>query len=168
MGNLSGRYAIVGVGETEYSRGSGRSTRALGVEAVRKAMVASLEFAAFPDVEPALLALRERGLRLVAVSNWDCSLPIWLDLAGVGGLLDGVVSSAEVGQAKPSPAIFRVALAVAGVRAREALHVGDSMVNDVEGARAVGIRAMLVARDGCSGRSGVECVRSLEEVASLI
>ena len=39
MSNLSGRYAIVGVGETEYSRGSGRSTRQLGVEAVRKAML---------------------------------------------------------------------------------------------------------------------------------
>ncbi|MDQ3643889.1 MAG: HAD-IA family hydrolase [Actinomycetota bacterium] len=140
----------------------------LGFAAVRRAMVASLEFTAFSDAEPALRALRDRGLRLVAVSNWDCSLPVWLDSAGIGALLDGVVCSAEVGAAKPSPAIFRAGLAIAGVQAGEALHVGDSMFNDVEGARAAGIRAVLVARDGCSGSSGVECVRSLEEVASLI
>ncbi len=143
---------------------------ALGFAAVRRAMVASLEFTAFSDAEPALRALRARGLRLVAVSNWDCSLPIWLDSAGVGALLDGVVSSAEVGEPKPSPAIFRAALAIAGVQAEDALHVGDSMVNDVEGARAVGIRAVLLARapHPRARPAGVECVRSLEEVASLI
>lgn len=144
---------------------------ALGFAPVRQAMVSSLEFTAFGDAKPALRALRERGLRLVAVSNWDCSLPRWLDAAGVGALLDGVVSSAEVGAHKPSPAVFRAGLEIAGVQASEALHVGDSMVNDVEGARAAGIRAVLVARDELQGRvapAGVECVRSLEELASLV
>jgi len=154
----------------------------LELAAVRHAMVAALEFTAFGDVEPALRALRERGLRLVAVSNWDCSLPRWLDSAGIGALLDGAVSSAEVGEPKPAPAVFRAALAIAGVEAAEALHVGDSLVNDVEGARRAGIRAVLLARDGkspvrCSPEQrsgcapppgGVECVRSLAEVASLV
>ena len=81
----------------------------LGLAAVRDAMVASLEFTAFGDVEPALRALRERGLRIVAVSNWDCSLHHWLDAAGIGALLDGAVSSAEVGEPKPSPAVFHAA-----------------------------------------------------------
>ena len=157
----------------------------LRFEAVREAMVASLRFAPFADAEPALRTLRERGLRLVAVSNWDCSLALCLDAAGIGALLDGAISSAEAGEPKPSPAIFRAALSIAGVQAHEALHVGDSMANDVAGARAAGIRAVLVARDGARGRStagpealrraphprprppGVECVRSLEEVASL-
>lgn len=139
----------------------------LDLAVVRDAMVASLEFKAFSDAEPALLALRGRGLRLVAVSNWDCSLPRWLDSAGLGGLLDGAISSAEVGQPKPSPAVFGAALAIAGVEAAEAVHVGDSLVNDVEGARAAGIRAVLVARDG-SRPAGVECVRSLGQVPSLI
>ncbi|MBA3305219.1 MAG: HAD family hydrolase [Thermoleophilaceae bacterium] len=138
----------------------------LDLRAVRLAMVASLEFTAFGDAEPALRALRDRGLRLVAVSNWDCSLALWLRSAGIGGLLDGAVSSAEVGQPKPSPAIFRAALEIAGVEAVEALHVGDSIHNDVEGARAAGIRAVLVDRGG-PGPAGVLCVRSLEEVASL-
>ncbi len=139
----------------------------LELAAVRHAMVASLEFTAFADVEPALRALRERGLRLVAVSNWDCSLPRWLDSAGVGALLDGAVSSAAVGEPKPGAAVFRAALAIAGVDAADALHVGDSLANDVEGARAAGIRAVLVARDG-RAPDGVESVRSLAEVASLV
>ncbi len=138
----------------------------LDLRAVRHAMVASLEFTAFGDAEPALRALRDRGLRLVAVSNWDCSLALWLRSAGIGHLLDGAVSSAEVGQPKPSPAIFRAALEIAGVEAAEALHVGDSIHNDMEGARAAGIRGVLVDRGG-PGPAGVLCVRSLEEVASL-
>lgn len=139
----------------------------LELAAVRKAMVAALKFTAFSDAEPALRALRERGLRLVAVSNWDCSLGLWLDSAGLGGLLDGAVSSAQVGEPKPSPAVFRAALAIAGVGPAEALHVGDSLIDDVEGARAAGIRGVLLARHG-PPPVGVEWVRSLGEVASLI
>jgi len=134
---------------------------------VRRAMLASLEFTAFPDVVPTLRALRERGLRLVAVSNWDRSLPLWLDRAGVGELLDGAVSSAVVGAAKPSPAPFRAALEPAGVSPEQAVHVGDSLAADVDGAHAAGIRAVLIVREG-EIPEGVESVRSLEALPSLI
>lgn len=127
---------------------------------VREAMVGSLQFTAFSDAAPALRALRRRGLRLVAVSNWDCSLPGWLEAAGLAGLLDGAVASAVVGEPKPSPAVFREALAVAGVEAAEALHVGDSAGNDVEGARAAGIRGVLLARDGSPHREWSGSARS--------
>ena len=134
---------------------------------VRRAMLASLEFTAFPDAVPTLRALRERGLRLVAVSNWDRSLPLWLDRAGVGELLDGAVSSAVVGAAKPSPTAFRAALELAGVSAEQAVHVGDSLAADVEGARAAGIRAVMIVREG-EIPEGVESVRSLEQIPSLL
>ena len=55
-------------------------------------MLASLEFTPFPDVVPALEALRARDLRLVVASNWDSSLPDWLERAGLANLLDGAVS----------------------------------------------------------------------------
>lgn len=142
-------------------------TPALDFGAVRGAMLTALQFTAFRDAAPALQALRGRGLRLVAVSNWDCSLRSRLDEAGVGGLLDGAVASAEVGEAKPAPTVFAAALEMAGVSAAEALHVGDSLLNDVQGARAAGIRAVLLARDGDPPR-GVEHVRSLNEIASLV
>jgi putative hydrolase of the HAD superfamily len=135
---------------------------------VRRAMVESLEFAAYPDAAPALLSLRSLGLRLVVASNWDCSLPEWLEGAGLWELLDGAASSAVVGEAKPSPAVFDEALRIAGVGAHEAIHVGDSVDNDIAGARAAGIRALLVDRSGAPAPDGVETVRSLGDVASLI
>ena len=133
----------------------------------RRAMLDALEFQPFPDVAPALSALRERGLTLVVASNWDCSLPDWLGPAGVLELVDGVVSSADAGGAKPGPEVFRHALELAGAKPGEAVHVGDSLENDVEGARSAGIRALLLVRHG-EPPAGVEAVRSLAEVPSLV
>lgn len=134
---------------------------------VRAAMLEALEFVAFDDVRPALTALRDRGLRLVVVSNWDCSLPRWLDRAGVGELIDGTVSSAVVGAAKPAVAVFEAGLELVGCSATEVVHVGDSIENDVEGARAAGLRAVLVRREG-ELPTGVETVRSLVELSAIV
>ena len=145
---------------------------ALGVSglerpAVRQAMLEALDFHVFPDVPPALAELRERGLRLVVVSNWDWSLPSWLERAGLAPLVDGVVSSAVAGHAKPSPAIFRIALELAGAEPAEAVHVGDSLSSDVGGARAAGLRGVLIARAG-DPPEDVEAIHSLAELPSLI
>ena len=66
-------------------------------------------------------------------------------------LVDAVVISAELGVAKPDPAIFRAALDRLGARAADAMHVGDSVEDDVAGARAAGLEAVLVARNGGAG-----------------
>jgi putative hydrolase of the HAD superfamily len=133
----------------------------------RRAMLGALEFTAFPDALEGLGDLRERGHSLVVVSNWDCSLPDWLGPTGLLELVDGVVTSADVGAAKPDPTIFRRALELAGVDGAGAVHVGDSLDNDVEGARAAGIRSILIRRDG-TGPAGVETVRALTEVPALV
>ena len=145
---------------------------ALGLEdvdqaLVREAMLASLEFTPFPDALEALPRLRRMGLRLVVASNWDCSLPDWLGETGLGGLVDGAASSATAGARKPARPVFDAALRIADVRAQEALHVGDSLENDVEGARAAGLRAVLLSRDG-EPPPGVEAVRSLAELPRLL
>jgi putative hydrolase of the HAD superfamily len=144
---------------------------ALGVDgldraAVRRAMLDALQFAAYPDVVPALRALRDRGLGIVVVSNWDVSLPDGLEGAGLGGLVDAAISSAEVGVAKPAPEPILAGLAAAGVAPEEAVYVGDSPDTDVAGARAAGVRPVLVVREG-EAPGGVEAVRSLEDVPSL-
>jgi putative hydrolase of the HAD superfamily len=118
------------------------------VEGAADALMGSLRFEAYEDAAPALMDLRERRLRLVVVSNWDWSLADVLGGLGLLPLLDGVVTSAEVGAAKPAPAIFEAALAAAGCSAADAVHVGDSPEHDVEGARAAGIRPLLLAREG--------------------
>jgi putative hydrolase of the HAD superfamily len=133
----------------------------------RRVMLAALEFRPYPDVVPTLTALRGEGRRLVIVSNWDCSLPEWLGPPGLLALVDGVVTSADVGAAKPDPRIFRRGLELAGGRPQDAVHVGDSVANDVEGARALGIRAVLLQRAG-DPPAGVDHIRSLVELPSLL
>src|SRR5690349_3736822 len=109
-------------------------------------LVAAIRFSVYPDVVPALEGLREHGVRLIAVSNWDCSLPKLLERYGLGERLDGTITSAATGARKPDPAIFSAALELAGCEPDEALHVGDTPEEDLAGARAAGIRALLIDR----------------------
>jgi putative hydrolase of the HAD superfamily len=138
---------------------------ALGVDGdLTEALLASLRFRAYPDVAPALMTLRERGMAIVVVSNWDHSLGERLEETGLAPLVDGAVASAELGHAKPDRAIFEHALELAGVPAEAALHAGDSLREDVEGALAAGLRAVLVARDGRPADARVPVVSSLAEL----
>ena len=130
---------------------------------VRAAMLDSIRFSAFPDAAPALRELRARGLKLVVCSNWDCSLPQVLASTGLLDLVDGVVASANVGADKPAPQVFERALELCGCEPGEALHVGDSPVADVEGARAAGMRAVLIDRSGGEGD-----IASLAELPALL
>lgn len=123
-------------------------SRELGAEVSVETLVESIRFAPYPDAVPALEQLRSQGLKLVCVSNWDCSLGTVLERCGLAGHLDGAVSSAEAGARKPDPAIFDPALALAGCAPQEALHVGDTREEDVDGARAAGIRPLLIDREG--------------------
>jgi len=129
-------------------------------EQLTAALLESLRFHAFPEVPGALREMRSAGLRLVVVSNWDVSLHERLAETGLAPLVDGAVASAEVGFAKPAPEIFARGLAIAGVEAAEAVHVGDSEVEDVQGARAAGLRAVLLARDGGGEISSLDQLRS--------
>jgi putative hydrolase of the HAD superfamily len=136
----------------------------------RDAMLAALRFRAFPDALPLVQELKERGVRLVAASNWDASLPDVLAGTGLAPYLDGAVSSAAVGAAKPDPAVFNAALARAGCEPAEAFHVGDSPQGDVDGARAAGIRVALLDRHGVlpDPPPGVPKLSSLDAAPSVI
>lgn len=136
-----------------------------GAAAMVEPLLASLRFAPFPDALTTLPRLRGSGRRLVVVSNWDVSLHEVLERVGLAGLLDGILTSAEVGARKPDAAIFARALAVAGASAGDAIHVGDSVAEDVAGARAAGIEPVLVRRDGAAGPAGVKTIASLAELA---
>jgi putative hydrolase of the HAD superfamily len=138
--------------------------------AVREAMLAALRFRAFPDAAPVLAELKARGLRVVAASNWDVSLPVGLERTGLAQWFDGAVSSAVAGAAKPDPAVFREALAVARCSAPQAFHVGDSPGGDVDGARAAGVRVALLDRHGILPEppAGVPKIATLAELPPLI
>jgi putative hydrolase of the HAD superfamily len=114
---------------------------------LRDALLASLRFRAYAEVPAVLRELRARGARLVVVSNWDVSLHEVLSETGLTDLVDGAISSAEAGVAKPDPQIFAMGLALAGVEPHEAVHVGDTVSADVDGALAAGVRPVLVDRE---------------------
>jgi putative hydrolase of the HAD superfamily len=137
---------------------------ALPLDDVLEALLGAIRFRAYPEVPDALARLRDGGARLAVVSNWDVSLHDVLERTGLRPLVDAVVISAELGVAKPDPAIFHAALERLGAPADGALHVGDSVEQDVAGARAAGIDAVLVARNGAAAPAGVRAVRSLAEL----
>ncbi len=124
-------------------------------------LVDSVRFSPFADAEPALEELRERGLKLIVVSNWDISLSSVLENCGIAQLVDGALSSAEAGAPKPHPAIFAAALELAGCGPGEALHVGDTPEEDCDGAHAAGIRALLLDRE--DGAGDISSLRQITE-----
>jgi putative hydrolase of the HAD superfamily len=135
---------------------------ALALDGVEDALLGAIRFRAYPEVPAVLGRLRAGGARLAVVSNWDVSLHDVLERTGLRTLVDVVVISAVLGVAKPDPAIFRAALERLGAGAAEAIHAGDSVEHDVAGARAAGVEAVLVARNGGQTPAGVRVVSSLD------
>ncbi len=129
-------------------------------------LVESLRFRLHDDALPALDALSAAGVRLGVVSNWDCALPDHLRALGVADRFEVIAASAAVGAAKPDPMIFRHALRAMGADAAGALHVGDRPAEDLEGARAAGLAALLVDRHGA--HAGPDVVRSLADVPARV
>ncbi|HRD32371.1 MAG TPA: HAD-IA family hydrolase [Fimbriimonadaceae bacterium] len=104
-------------------------------------------FGLFPDTLPTLEALKERGVRMAVVSNWDISLDRTLRAFGIDQFFEVTVASMVVNSEKPDPGIFQHALGRLGVAPEEVWHVGDDAVADAQGARQVGIRSFLIDRE---------------------
>lgn len=119
----------------------------------------------FPDAVPVLQELTARGVRLGVISNWDSRLPALLEGMGLRRYFSTVLYSAAEDVEKPSAEIFRRAAQRCGVDPERALHVGDRLEEDYRGARAAGLRALLVARRGESGGNGAEVVTDLGQVS---
>jgi putative hydrolase of the HAD superfamily len=125
-------------------------------------------FQMYPEVPTVLTELRTAGYRLGIVSNWEPRLPQLCASHGILEQFEFVVSSESEGYVKPHPRLFERALELAGVAADEAIHVGDSYPEDVEGARGLGIAAVLVDR-GAKGRVPYwPTIQSLAELPPLL
>lgn len=110
-----------------------------------------------------LASVRTRAVVVIVSNNLLDEQQDKLRHCGLDRHVDGLVVSEEVGVSKPAPRIFEVALERAQVTAGEAVMVGDSWRNDVEGARAAGIRAVWFNRDGREAPDAtVPVIRSLE------
>ena len=103
-------------------------------------------FELYEDALPALAELRRHGLRLALVSNTGRDLHEFVVHHRLD--VDAALSSRAHGKTKPDPSIFRAALELLGVDAEKAAMVGDSPQDDIEGARALGMQAFLLDREG--------------------
>lgn len=101
--------------------------------------VAALVFEELPGARATLEGLRDRGIALAMVSNWDCALAGHIERLGLAHLFTAIVASAVVGAEKPDPRIFRVALDALGTEPGRTLHIGDER-SDSDGAAAAGLR----------------------------
>jgi putative hydrolase of the HAD superfamily len=121
----------------------------------------------FPDALSTLRAVRRRGLRVGVVSNWDTRLLRLSDRLGLTKEVEFLLVSSVEGVAKPQAELFRRALAKAGVAAEEALHIGDSLVEDYWGARGAGLHARLLHREAAPPKR-VSVITSLRDVVALL
>jgi len=123
-------------------------------------------FRLFPGAIELLRDVRARGIRVGAISNWSARLPRVLAALGLDQAFDFVLCSAIEEVEKPDPRIFERALRRADVEPSEALHAGDRPDLDVQAARAVGIRAVLVDHGAESGRTS-DPAQASERVSDL-
>ena len=122
----------------------------------------------YPEVPEALRALRTGGKRLAVVSNFDSRLPGILRELAVDDRFDAIVYSSRAGSAKPDQAIFATALDLLDVLPEQAIHVGDSVRADLEGALAAGVTGLLIQRDHSAVARTEPVIRSLAELHDRI
>jgi putative hydrolase of the HAD superfamily len=128
-------------------------------------------FLLYDDVPAALQALADADILIGLISNSHRCLESFQEHFELDGLIDVAVSSSQHGYMKPHRSIFEAALKLAGVSAAEAMMVGDSLTQDIDGARGVGMRGVLVRRSGTevsTPHTDVPVIRSLAELTGLL
>ena len=100
----------------------------------------------YPQTLDVLKELKKRGKKMGIVSNWDSRLFKICEGLGLDQYFDFIIASAVFGASKPSPKIFEEALKRSGAKPQQAVHIGDSLEDDIHGAGNVGIHAILIER----------------------
>ena len=140
-----------------------------------------LQFAGYPlfagyntilynDVVPTLEHLQNVGFKLAIVSNWDTPLDPLTERLGIAVYFDAIIAShdARVRSENSNPHIFNYPLTAVGVSAEEVVHVGDAYEADIVGAQGVGVRPILLDREGSQLSRWDETIRSLVELPELL
>jgi putative hydrolase of the HAD superfamily len=169
--------------EDYWRRYHGVMLERLGLEARREMLdrILASQFAAdawepYPDVEPMLSQVQQRGVRIGIVSDWGSNLRGIVAELGLDRYFDFVLPSGAVGVAKPNPAFFRMALDAVEVQPADALMVGDSYRADVRGAWSAGMDAVWLDRreganitpDGEPIPSDVHRIHGLDELPDIV
>jgi len=145
--------------------------RAVGVEGDADALSEEMErrfdsgayTRTYEDSLPTIARLRQQGFRLGVISNGTPGVARNLGIAGITERMDFVLVSALVGWEKPAPEIFAMGLEAVGLQPAEVVFVGDHYEADIKGARAVGMQAVMIDREGRSTVDDCPIVRNLTE-----
>jgi REG-2-like HAD superfamily hydrolase len=127
----------------------------------------SIVFRVYEDVLPCLARLKTAGIKTAIISNWDYSLHPILDVMKLREHFDLVLASLEEGFEKPDPRIFMLALDNLGVPPNKAIHIGDDPIDDLQGARNVGMGALLLDRNLTNSHK-LPYINSLEELPGVL
>ncbi len=122
----------------------------------------------FSDVNNALVVLKQQGIFVGCVSNEDGWLPDFFTHFGIDKDFSFILASEQIGFEKPEPEIFEKALEISGFKAHEVLFVGDSLISDYFGSKAVGMKAVLIDREHKVADDSICKIDSLEKIQELL
>ncbi len=122
----------------------------------------------YPETVAVLKELRAQGLELGIISNFDSRLFHVLRTLGLAEFLDTVTISSLAHAAKPAPKIFQLALEKHAIDPDEAVHIGDSRRDDVEGARQAQVQGILLSREHEGRPEDGLVIHTLAELPSLV
>ena len=146
--------------------GAGDTVPACAAELYRE-WAACQHFLMYEDVPAGLRALAGKEIRIGLISNSHRCLESFQSHFELDGLIDVAISSSQHGYMKPHRSIFEAALKLAGVPASDAVMVGDSLTQDIEGARRVGMKGVLVRRSGPAIETGMADVPVIQSLLEL-
>lgn len=155
------------VRKTFYGLDAAKNQEISFFDAVYERFTRASAWRLFDDVVPTLQALRENGLQMAVVSNWDERLHPLLAELNLTRFFEVVCVSLEVGHHKPAPQIFLSAVAAMGLKPEECLHIGDTQKEDTVGASAAGLPSLLIKRTAKDGPQAGE-IRSLLDLPPLL
>jgi putative hydrolase of the HAD superfamily len=126
-------------------------------------------WSAFEDVIPCLLQLKKQGFRLGIISNGDYNQQLEkLESIGIHNYFDCIITSSEIGVAKPNPTIFQEACVQANVQVQKSYYIGDRLETDAIGSKDAGMVGIWLNRKNNTTHSGVKVIHSLIELTALV
>lgn len=169
-------YAYLGRSSEFWKMYDERVMDALGIQSHREKLEESIRYVfedpsvvrLYPETPVVLASLREQGYRTGLISNHHDGLRRILKHYRLEPWLDTITYSQEAGAEKPNPEVFRLALRRAGCMAADAVHVGDSIEADVEGARRAGIAPIWLNRRRIDRSPACPVIQSLDELIPLL
>jgi len=136
-------------------------------EAIRR-IFSHVHFELYPEVRETLRVLKEKGLKMAVISNWQRGLKHFCRELDIAKYFPVILSSAELGWEKPDQRIFLEACKRLRVEPRHMLHVGDSVDDDVRGGKGAGFQVFFLNRTGVEPPDGIPAINNLREVLKAV